>query len=390
MSRFYPSFKPFLDDRSAQAVANCVDQGEISGNFGKELRALEVLYSELHNGYHAVTCSSGTSALHLACLALGVDEKSTVVIPATTNMATFFAPMYNGANIICCDVNEDDGLIDFSALEAICQSIKVDVVMPVHLYGHVVSAKNLGRLSKQYEFKVIEDCAEAHFAVNDDGNYVGCSFDAGCFSFYANKIIAAGEGGIVLFKEKDSETIAKNYKNLSFSDHGEISKFYHKKIGFNYRLTNLSASLINVSLSDRAKILEARDNIRHWYNEELENCELVASLNNKLSTYSVNWVYCVKFRKDVIDLFKEKKYFLDALSSSGVEARDFFYPADHQPFFKEYQQRKNCGSMTTHPAQTVNSLRFYEGSIYLPVFLDMTREDIKYISNALKSTVYGK
>ena len=384
MKNHFPAFKPYIDQRHIQAVASCVEAGEISGNFGSALKDLEDTFSKLHNSYYSVTCSSGTSALHLACLGLGVDNSSTVVIPATTNMATFFAPMYNSAKIICCDVNQDDGLICLDSLENICKNTKVDFVMPVHLYGHVVSATLLSKLALKYNFKIIEDCAEAHFAKNDDGQYVGSSFDAGCFSFYANKIIASGEGGIVIFKDKEFASKAANFKNLSFSTDSNVSKFYHQRLGYNYRLTNLSAALVNIAICDRESIMAKRDQICEWYNQSLADCEYISIIFNQLPSYRVNWVFCVKFKAEIINLFGNKQTFLSRLLDNGVEARDFFYPADHQPFFKNYIDQHRPPLIQP---LTSNSLDYYAGSIYLPVYLEMSRQDVGEICEAIKQTI---
>tara|TARA_A100001015_G_scaffold284641_1_gene351328 strand:- start:5 stop:769 length:765 start_codon:yes stop_codon:yes gene_type:complete len=249
---YFPAFKPCIDKDSIININNELKKLAISGNFGESIKEVEYLYSKLHSNYEAVLCSSGTSALHLACLALGVNDKSTVVVPATTNMATFFAPIYCGAKVIPCDVDEENGLISFQYLDLICRETKVDYVMPVHLYGHTVDPYKLSEMSNKYKFKVIEDCAEAHFASWDNKSFVGSQFDAGCFSFYANKIISCGEGGIVLFKNKKDADIARSYKNLSFGSEKDTSKFFHKKLGFNYRLSNLQASLLEpliISLS---------------------------------------------------------------------------------------------------------------------------------------------
>ena len=140
---YFPAFKPTINKESISNINNELEKLAISGNFGESIKEVESLYGFLHSNYEAVLCSSGTSALHLACLALGVNESSTVVVPATTNMATFFAPIYCGAKVIPCDVNEEDGLISFYELDLICRDIKVDYVLPVHLYGHVVDPSKL-------------------------------------------------------------------------------------------------------------------------------------------------------------------------------------------------------------------------------------------------------
>lgn len=378
----YPAFSPFLNEDTIARLSSCILAKSISGNYGFDLEKLELTYSELHNHYSAVTCSSGTSALHLACLSLGMKPEHTVVVPATTNMATFFAPMYIGAKVISCDVDATTGLIDLRELQHICQSETVDFVLPVHLYGHVVSAISLRSLSTIYGFKVIEDCAEAHFARNDDGCLVGSSFDAGCFSFYANKIISAGEGGLVLFKDSEAAARARNLKNLSFGDDNCPSKFFHREIGYNYRMTNLSAALVNQCLDSRDYILQYRDKISTWYTERLRDRCYIQILYSQLRSYRVNWVYCIKLNPQYVLRIGGKQSLLKALAEGGVEARDFFYPADHQPFYQNYLSHKGYSALST-----TSSLDFYAGSIYLPVYLDLSEDNVDDICAIIDHTI---
>ena len=370
----YPSFKPYLDQNSKEFLINCLKENAISGNFGSYIKKVEDEYSKLHGKYYGVICSSGTSALHLACLSLGIRKKHTVVVPASTNMATFFAPMYIGAKVLSCDVNKKNGLIDLDELKRICLRQKVDYVIIVHLYGHIVNTSKLLNLQKLFKFKVIEDCAEAHFGKDEKNSFVGSNFDAGCFSFYVNKIISGGEGGLVLFKNKKDSDKARNLKNLAFGDSSSRSKFFHNVIGFNYRLNNLSASLIWQSLQNRIEILQQRKEIEFLYTSILKNKNYIELIPSTLNSYSVNWVYCIKFKDSYLSKFKNKNIFLKELSKKGLEARDFFYPADHQTFFKNYAKERNYKFK-----KTKQSLEFYRSSIYLPVYLNLNKEDIKKI-----------
>lgn len=371
---FFPAFKPFIDKDSLININIELEKLAISGNFGESIKQVEYLYSKLHSDYEAVLCSSGTSALHLACLALGVNEKSTVVVPATTNMATFFAPIYCGAKVIPCDVNKENGLISFQSLDLICREKKVDYVMPVHLYGHVVDPYKLSEITNKYGLRVIEDCAEAHFASWDNKGFVGSQFDAGCFSFYANKIISCGEGGIVLFKNKKNANIAKSYKNLSFGSDNEASKFFHKEIGFNYRLSNLQASLLLSSIKRKDEILEKRKTIASLYDKYLKNKSYIKSLYSQIDSYRVNWVYGIRLEKKVFQNFSSKNQLIRKLYESGVEVRDYFYPADKQDFLINYSQKKGYQFKPCKEAYD-----FYSHSIYLPVYQDLKENDIKDI-----------
>lgn len=382
----YPAFKPSFGSNTTSHLIECIDQKSISGNYGKALKKLETSYSNLHENYYSVSCSNGTAALHLACLGLNINEKDTVVVPSITNMATFFAPMYCGAKVVSCDVNNYDGLINLESLERLCKKIEVNFVIVVHLYGHVVNPIKINKLAKKYNFKVIEDCAEAHFAsFSKDKKYVGSYHDASSFSFYANKIITGGEGGITLFKTKENAEIAKNLKNLGFGDETSPSKFFHNKIGFNYRLPNTVAALINDSLNNREEILFKRNLIREFYDSAFENKDYISCLYSNIDSYRVNWVYCIKIKDEYLKAFKSKKDFLLSLSQKGLGARDCFYPAEKQPFYINYSKNKKY---TTEDNK--NAFDFYNGTIYLPVYLDLKHEDIYNIINILETTLLRK
>ncbi len=379
----FPAFRPKLSDKSISNINQEIKELSISGNFGMAIKEAEENYSILHNNYFSVLCSSGTTALHLACLGLGINQNSIVIVPASTNMATFFAPMYCGAKVIPCDVNKDNGLIDLKCLEKICLEQPVDLVIPVHLYGHVIDINNLLTLKEKYNFKVIEDCAEAHFAsYENDEKFVGSYFDAGCFSFYANKIISCGEGGIVLFKNKINANKAKSFKNLSFGSNNEISKFFHKEIGYNYRLSNLQAALLNYPIENRNKILGIRAKIENLYSSLFKNREYIEEIPSQLSSYRVNWVYCIKIKEKFFKKFSSKKELLFEIEKKGVEARDYFYPADKQDFLINYSKQKNYNF-----SECSQALEFYERSIYLPVYEDLNKDDISEIVNIIDSVI---
>lgn len=379
----FPAFRPKLSDKSISNINQEIKDLSISGNFGMAIKEVEEHYSILHNNYFSVLCSSGTSALHLACLGLGINENSTVIVPASTNMATFFAPMYCGAKVIPCDVNNDNGLIDLKCLEKICLEQLVDLVIPVHLYGHVIDINNLLNLKEKYNFKIVEDCAEAHFAsYENNGQFVGSYFDAGCFSFYANKIISCGEGGIVLFRNKTNANKAKSFKNLSFGSNNDISKFFHKEIGYNYRLSNLQAALLNYPIENRNNILGIRAKIENHYTSLFKKREYIEELPSQLSSYRVNWVYCIKIKEKFLKKFSTKKEFLFEIEKKGVEARDYFYPADKQDFLINYSKQKKYNF-----SDCKHALEFYERSIYLPVYEDLNKEDINEIVNIIDSVV---
>lgn len=378
----YPVFKPNPSPDIANKLSQAFLNGEVSGSFGAAIEDLNNFYQLTHSGYFATSCSSGTAALHLCCLALGVNVQSNVAVANITNMASFFAPIYCGANVYPVEVNEQSGLICPRELDNLCQLVNIDYLIIVHLYGQLCDVSAVKFLAKKYNFKVIEDCAESHFA-SFDNKFAGSFFDASAFSFYANKIIWSGEGGLCLFKNQLDLDRANYLKALGFSsDSNDPSRFYHNDIAFNYRLSNLNCLIAYENSKNYTHLIEARYRIASIYNELFNGKHYIYSLPVDKPRLKVYWVYFIELTQAAIDSFDSKQDLFLSLQKHGIQCRDFFYPANHQPFLINFAKSKDY-KLDPCSSAFVNSMSFYKRGIYLPFYEGLEVNDIQYIVNAL-------
>ena len=207
---------------------------------GPKVAGFEQRFAELHNAPHCVGVNSGTSALHLALLALGVGPGDEVVVPALTFVATAWAASYTGATPVFCDVEEDTGLMDPKALERVLGP-RTKAIIPVHLYGRPCDMDAINALAEKRGAAVVEDACQAHCA-EYKGRRVGQFGAAACFSFYPGKNLgAAGEGGAVLTRD---ETLAGKVRMLR--DHGQSRRYHHGVVGYNYRMEGIQGAVLGV------------------------------------------------------------------------------------------------------------------------------------------------
>ncbi|SVA69870.1 uncharacterized protein METZ01_LOCUS122724, partial [marine metagenome] len=232
--RRIPVCTPLLGEAEVRNVNDAMAQGAISGFFGDYLPAFEEGFAEFCECPHGVAVNSGTTALHLALATLGIGPGDEVLVSTLTNMATFFAVLYQGGVPVPIDIETDTWNLDPTLLEARGTS-RTKAIIVVHLFGHPVDMDPVMDVAGRHGLAVIEDAAEAHGALYK-GRKVGGIGDIGCFSFYANKILTTGEGGMLTLKDPKLAERARSLKSLAF---GQDNKFMHADLGFNYRLTNL-------------------------------------------------------------------------------------------------------------------------------------------------------
>ena len=228
---------PLLAGNELAYVTDCIKTNWISSQ-GKYVKLFEDLFSQYHNNYPALAVSNGTVALHLALVALGIGRSDEVLVPDLTFAATANSVIYTGAIPVLVDVDPVSWNLDVDKIEKLITP-KTRAIMPVHLYGNPCKMDKIMDLAKRYDLFVIEDCAEA-LGSYFNGHPVGTFGDAATFSFYGNKTITTGEGGMIVFKDK---TVAERAAMLR--DHGmkKSKRYWHEEVGYNYRLTNLQAAI---------------------------------------------------------------------------------------------------------------------------------------------------
>ncbi|MEO1814739.1 MAG: DegT/DnrJ/EryC1/StrS family aminotransferase [Acetobacterium sp.] len=324
-----PISMPDLAGNEVKYITDCVNSGWISSQ-GKYVKKFEKDFSAYTQSKFGIAVMNGTVALHLALLALGIGEDDEVILPDLTFAATINAVLYVGAKPVIVDVGIDDWCISPVAIEKAITT-KTKAIIPVHLYGQVCNMDIIMELAREYHLKVIEDCAEAHGA-EFNGQKVGTFGDIGCFSFFANKIITTGEGGMCV---TNSESLAEELSVLR--DHGmsKTRRYWHEKVGYNYRLTNLQAAIGCAQLENISSILKKRDEIENLYIDGLQDIKEIFFQSKFEKRKKVTWLTSVLLSPVV-----NREVFIKKMSAVGIDIRPFFYPLSTMPIYSQFSNEQ--------------------------------------------------
>lgn len=367
MIKVIKTSQPWINFEEKKNINLALKEKAISGFYGKFIGKFEKEFSNYCGAKYGVSTSSGTTALHLAVKTLGIGDGDEVIVTTFTNMASIFSIIYTGAKPIPVDIEKKTFNIDPKLVEKKITR-KTKAIMVVHIFGHPVDFNKIQKIAKKHNLLIIEDCAEAHGA-EYNGRKVGSLGDAGCFSFYANKIITTGEGGMVVFKDKKLAKKAKNLKELSF---GYQEKFQHNDIGFNYRMTNLQAAIGCAQIKKINKIIKKKRLIAEYYKKYLGKIDQINLPVEEDYAKHVYWVYHVTIENSDKNL---RNKIMIKLAKKGIETRETFVPYDLQKKFveKKIVKYKNC------PVAD----KISEQGFYLPSGYELGEKDIKYISKTL-------
>ena len=318
-----PVSTPSLSEKDFEFVSNAVKSGWISGTKGKYIEQFETEFSNYCGVKYGVACSSGTAALHLAISVLDLQEGDEVIVPTFTNIATILAVIYSGGKPVLVDSDPEIWGMDHNKVKEKITD-KTRVIFPVHIYGHPLEMDEIMKIAKRNNLLVIEDAAEGHGA-EYKGRKVGGIGDIGCFSFYANKIITTGEGGMLVTNNKEFAKKTKMLCNLAFSD---VVRYRHDYLGFNYRMSNILAALGCSQLSKIESFIKHKKFIGNTYNSLLEDVLGIQTPIEKTWAKNVYWMYGIVLDEQFGMSRDELRKFL---SEKGVETRDFFLPMHMQP-----------------------------------------------------------
>lgn len=364
-----PVSMPFFGKEEEKLVLEAVSAGEISGTFGKFLPKFENDFAKYSGCEYGVATSNGTTALHLALAALEIDHGDEILVSTFTNMATFFAVHYQGAIPIPIDIEPDTLNINPALLESKITS-KTKAIIVVHIYGHPVDMDPVIEIAKKHNLFVVEDAAEAHGALYK-GKKIGSFGDINCFSFYANKIITTGEGGMVVTNNKQLADRARSLGSLAYG--GRENRFCHVAVGFNYRLSNIQAALGCAQLQKIEQIINLKRGIAAFYNANLSDIPEIQLPVEKSYAKNVYWMYHIVLKGKAEG---KRKFIMDELKEKGIETREAFCPYNLQP--KEITK----GLVEENVCPMAN----YVGSngFYLPSGPILEREKLEHVVNSLK------
>jgi perosamine synthetase len=363
--RKIPVSQPVLDETETRYVMDAVSKGAISGFYGEYLPRFESEFARYCDCQHGVTTTNGTTAIHLALMALKIERGDEVLVSTLTNMATFFAVLYQGAVPVPIDIEDQTWNLDPSLLESKITP-RTKAILVVHLFGHPVHMDPVLAVARRHGLYVIEDCAEAHGATYQ-GRKVGGLGDIGCFSFYANKIITTGEGWMITLNDSLLADRARNLKGLAF---GDTNKFMHKDIGVNYRMTNLQAALGCAQFEKIEKIIASKRHIAARYNERFRGLDTLQLPVEMPYARNVYWMYHLVLRGRAADA---RPVVMQRLAEHGIETREGFIPYNMQEIFiaKGWTSLGDCPK-----ANDVATKGFY-----LPSGATLTDDEIDHVAD---------
>lgn len=362
-----PVNEPRIAENALKYVSDCIKTGWIS-SAGSYLKEFEEKFAGRFGIKHAITTTNGTASLHLALAALNITKGDEVILPSHTMMASAAAIVYTGATPVLVDVERDTWNMDVAQVEDKITK-RTKVIMPVHIYGQSVDMDPLLELARKYNLYIVEDAAESTGG-EYKGRLTGTIGDFGCFSFYANKIITTGEGGIVLTNNDQLATHARLLKDMA---HSPKQRFLHEEIGFNYRMTNMQAALGLAQLEELDKYIETKRWMADLYNKHLSNTKGITLPVEKPWAKNVYWMYGVLI-EDEFGLSRNE--LMQRLKDSGVDTRTFFVPMNKQPALLNLGLFKN----EKYPVSDEIS----EKGLYLPSGLAITQEQIERVCGVIK------
>ncbi len=360
MPDFIPVYEPILGGNEKKYVLDCIETNWIS-SLGKYVGEFEKRFSSYCGSKYGVSVSNGTVALQLALAALGIGKGDEVIVPDLTFVATANAVVYTGAKPVLVDSDIETWNIDPSKIEEKINK-RTKAIIPVHLYGHPCNMDPIMDIAKDHGLSVIEDAAEAHGA-EYKGKKVGSFGRIACFSFYGNKVITTGEGGMCI---TDDEGLAKEISLLK--DHGMSAekRYWHPKIGFNFRMTNIQAAIGLAQLEQIEKFIEIKVKNARLYNSLLKDVEGIMLPPEMPWAKSVYWMYSVL----VQDSYGKRDELMARLKEKKIDSRPFFYPLHQLPMYK---------SEKPFPVSDELSAR----GINLPSSASLSKDDVERICEVI-------
>ncbi len=319
-----PVCDTLLDGNERRYVAECIESNWIS-SAGRFVHAFEASFAAAAGCTHGVACASGTAALHLALATLGIGPGDEVIVPTFTMIATANAVTYTGATAVLVDAEPETWNLDVQQVAARVTP-RTRAIVAVHTYGHPAAMQPLDEIARRHRLALLEDAAEAHGAVYR-GAAVGSLGDAAAFSFYGNKIVTTGEGGMVTTNDESFARTARRLRDHAFSPDRH---FWHPYLGFNYRMSNLQAAVGLAQTERLPQLAAARRRNARRYGERLAAVPGLTLPGERPEVESVFWMYALLVEDDFGCSRDELRR---RLARRGIETRTFFIPVHLQPIY---------------------------------------------------------
>ena len=361
-----PVCEPTLGGNEMKYVQQAIETNWIS-SAGRFIRDFEARFAELCGVQYGIACANGTVAMHLAMATLGLEAGDEVIIPTFTMIATANAVTYCGAKPVLVDMEPDYWQMDLNQVEAKITP-RTKAIVPVHIYGHPTDMDALMALAEKHGIMVIEDAAEAHGAEYKGRRTGGLGHAAG-FSFYGNKIITTGEGGMVTTNDRTLAQLAWNLRDHAFSHERH---FWHKFVGFNYRMTNLQAAVGLAQVEQLDGFVAARRRNAAEYNCRLYGIPGIRTPAEAPWAKNVYWMYGIMV--DETEYGMSRDALRRVLADHGIETRTFFIPMHCQPVY--WQQFKG----ERYPVAE----NLCKRGFYLPSASSLSLDEIEYVAGVIR------
>jgi perosamine synthetase len=369
MSNFIPVAVPDLSGNEKKYVMDCMDTTWISSG-GEYIKRFEDSFSSYIGTKNALSCCNGTVALHLPLLVFGVGPGDEVILPSLTFVATANAVRYCGATPVLADSLPDTWNIDPHDMEKKITP-RTKAIIPVHLYGNPCDMDSIMDIAKAHNLFVLEDAAECHGACYN-GKRAGSIGDAGTFSFFGNKIITTGEGGMIV---TDNDEFAYKMRMLKGQGQDPNRRYWFNEVGYNYRMTNIEAAIGLAQLENIDSHISARKKVTEWYMDEFESIsDFINFQQITPKAENVWWMFSILVNdKSAIG----RDELMLKLLEDGIETRPIFYPMHIMPPYYD----KNAGCPV--------SAKIAAAGLNLPTHAKLSRENISFICGKIKKYVAG-
>ena len=366
-----PVNEPLLDGNEKKYLLECIETGWISSD-GPFVKKFEKKFSKLVNRKHGIAVTNGSSAIDVAVESLGIVAGDEVIMPTFTIISCINQILRVGAKPVLVDSDPRTWNMDVTQIEAKI-SPRTKAIIVVHIYGLPVDMDPVLKIAKKYSIQIIEDAAEMHGQKYKD-KPCGSFGDISTFSFYANKHITTGEGGMVVTNSDQLSEDSRSLRNLCFNNE---KRFVHERLGWNLRMTNMQAALGLAQLEQLEKFIKRKRHIGNLYNKLLSGLPNVTLPLHK-TDYAENiyWVYGLLL-DDEFNVDAET--IMEKLSRKGIGTRPFFCPMHMQPVLKKMGLFQN--------EQYPVAERLYRKGFYIPSGMALTDDQIKESALAVKEVL---
>jgi perosamine synthetase len=365
MTQLIPVNEPWISETAKQWVREVVESGFVS-SAGPMVAKFETAFADYLGVEHALATNSGTSALHLALLALGIGAGDEVIVPDFTMIATANAVLYCGATPVFADVEADTFGLDPRMIERVITR-RTRAIVVVHVYGHSADMDPIMAVARAHGLAVVEDAAEAHGA-RYRGRLCGGLADIAAFSFYGNKLITTGEGGMVVTRDAE---LAGRVRSLRDMAHDPAKRFRHLELGFSYRMGSLQAALGFGQLQHVDELLARKRRMAAHYRHRLGTHACLRLPITTAWAENVHWMFAVLLEPSA-RLTRDE--FCAALRARGIDTRDFFVPCSAQPFLQAHVRSGQVFPVANDIA---------ERGCYLPSGLALSAAQIDAVADAI-------